>query len=345
MKRCLKLAEMGFGNVAPNPMVGCVIVNNGKVIGEGYHEKYGESHAEINAINSVKNKALLKYSVLYVSLEPCAHYGKTPPCADAIIKHGIKKVIIGSIDTNPLVRGKGIAKLMQNGCEIITGVLEDECLELNKRFFTFYREKRPYTILKWAMTKDGYIDKIRTKNDKPLKVTGIKADKLSHKWRSEEQAIMVGTNTMIMDNPSLTTRNVKGRSPIIVALDKDLKISPDSKIFSTFASVMLLNAKKNAQVNNVEFIKVKFKEHNLDAMLIELYKRNIQSILVEGGAKLLNSFISQGLWDEARVFTANKLKIGDGIKAPGFKGSFILNKKNTGNDTLNVYIKKPAVIS
>lgn len=337
MERCLKLAAKGLGNVAPNPMVGCVIVCNGKIIGEGYHEKLGKAHAEINAINSVKNKKLLKHSTLYVSLEPCAHHGKTPPCADAIIRYGINKVVIGSIDPNPLVKGKGIAKLMRNGCDIITGVLEKECMNLNKRFFTFYREKRPYIILKWAMTNDGYMDKERKKHEKPLKITGKEADKLSHKWRSEEQAIMVGTNTVIMDNPMLTTRNIKGKSPIRIILDRSLKISSDSKLFNNFASVIVLNAKKSSKSGNAEYVKIKFKGKILDTILHELYKRNIQSVIVEGGTKLLNSFISQGLWDEARVFCSNE-KIGKGVKAPVLSG--ILNDKiKVGKDTLCKYIK------
>jgi len=335
MSRCLKLAAKGFGHVAPNPMVGCVIVHKGKVIGEGYHEKFGQAHAEINAIKSVKNKALLKESTLYVTLEPCTHQGKTPPCADAIIKYGIKRVVIGSIDPNPVVKGKGIAKLLRSGCDIITGVLERECIDLNKRFFTFYSEKRPYIILKWAMTKDGYIDKKRKKQEKPLKITGIMADKLSHTWRSEEQAIMVGTNTVLMDNPTLTTRNIKGKSPMRIVMDRGLKIPANSKIFNKFASVIVLNAKKSAESGNVEYLKVKFQADRLDTMLAELYKRNIQSVMVEGGAKLLNSFISQGLWDEARVFSSNE-KIKEGVEAPKFTNP-ISSTKKVGNVTLNQY--------
>lgn len=338
MKRCLELAVKGLGNVAPNPMVGCVIVYNGKVIGEGFHKKFGEAHAEINAINSVKNKKLLKDTTLYVSLEPCAHHGKTPPCTDAIIKHGIKRVVIGSVDPNPLVKGKGIAKLMRNGCDIITGVLEKECLNLNKRFFTFHLEKRPYIILKWAMTKDGYLDKKRSKQEKPLKVTGKEADKLSHRWRNEEQAVMVGTNTVIMDNPMLTTRLMKGRSPIRIVVDRSLIIPNDSKIFNNFASVIVLNAGRNLKSGNVEYVKIKRAGSNLHNVLVELYKRNIQSVIVEGGAKLLNSFISQGLWDEARVFVSDT-KTGAGIKAPVFNAK--LNSKiKIGKDTLNYYIRE-----
>jgi len=342
MKQCLQLAGKGLGNVSPNPMVGCVIVYDGKVIGEGYHEKFGAAHAEINAIRSVENKRQLKGSTLYVSLEPCAHHGKTPPCADAIVKYGIKKIVIGSIDPNPLVKGKGIAKLMRHGCDIITGVLEKECMDLNKRFFTFHREKRPYIILKWAMTKDGYIDKKRKKVEKPLKITGIEADKLSHAWRSEEQAVMVGTNTVIMDDPMLTTRlasgKIKGRSPIRIVVDRSLRTPYNSKIFNNFASVIVLNDKKSSMAGNVEYVKVKFKGDNLTNILSELYKRNIQSVIVEGGAKLLNSFIDQGLWDEARVFVSNQ-KVRDGVKAPLF-GNKASGKIKVGKDTLNNYIRE-----
>jgi diaminohydroxyphosphoribosylaminopyrimidine deaminase/5-amino-6-(5-phosphoribosylamino)uracil reductase len=340
MQQAINLAIKSFGRVAPNPMVGCVIVYNGKVIGKGYHEKYGEAHAEINALRSVKNKALLKDATLYVTLEPCAHHGKTPPCADTIIKHGIKKVIIGCVDPNPLVKGKGIAKLMHSGCTIITGVLEKECTELNKRFFTFHREKRPYIILKWAMTKDGYIDKIRTIDEKPLKITGKKADKLSHKWRSEEQAIMVGTRTTLMDDPMLTNRlatgKLKDKSPIRIILDRNLVLPREANIFNKFAKVIVLNEKKNSQSGNTEFVKIKFKKNALDTILDELYNRNIQSLIVEGGASFLNSFITQGLWDEARVFISPQ-KAGNGIKAPIIKGN-LHRKIKIGSDTLYEYL-------
>src|SRR6185312_3408181 len=347
MQQAINLAIKSFGRVAPNPMVGCIIVYKGRVIGKGYHEKYGEAHAEINAIHSVKNKALLKDATLYVTLEPCAHHGKTPPCADAIVKQGIKKVVIGCIDPNPLVKGKGIAKLMHSGCNIITGVLEKECTELNKRFFTFQREKRPYIILKWAMTKDGYMDRIRTIDEQPLKITGKEADKLSHKWRGEEQAIMAGTRTILMDNPRLTNRltsgQLKDKSPIRILLDRNLVIPREANIFNKFASVIVLNEKKNSQSGNTEFLKVKFKNNSLDTILNELYKRNIQSILVEGGASLLNSFISQNLWDEARVFISAQ-KIDNGIKAPTITGKLRFKIK-TGSDTLYEYEYVPSVNS
>jgi diaminohydroxyphosphoribosylaminopyrimidine deaminase / 5-amino-6-(5-phosphoribosylamino)uracil reductase len=343
MKHCLRLAVKGLGNVAPNPMVGCVIVHKGKITGAGYHEKFGEAHAEINALNFVKNKSLLKDSTLYVTLEPCSHYGKTPPCADAIIEHGIRRVVIGSVDPNPLVKGKGIAKLIKSGCDIITGVMEKECMNLNKRFFTFHREKRPYIILKWAMTKDGFIDKKRKapqppkggQRGNPLKITGPQANKLSHKWRTEEQAIMVGTNTAIMDNPLLTSRHVMGKSPIRIVIDKNLRIPAKSNIFSNFATAIVLNGKKTGKTGNIEYVKVKFEGRKLSRILIELYKRNIQSVIVEGGAELLNSFIEQGLWDEARVFRSDK-KIGEGIKAPEFNYK-AATKIKVGKDNLISY--------
>lgn len=340
MQQAINLAIKSFGRVAPNPMVGCVIVYKGKVIGKGYHEKYGAPHAEINAINSVKNKTLLKDATLYVTLEPCAHHGKTPPCADAIIKYGIKKIVIGSIDPNPLVKGKGIAKLMLSGCDIITGIMEKECTELNKRFFTFHREKRPYIILKWAMTRDGYIDTLRTPTEKPLKISGKEADKLSHTWRSEEQAIMVGTRTVLMDNPMLTNRlatgRLKGKSPVRIILDRNLVIPPEANIFNNFAPVIVLNEKKESRSGHIEFVKIKFKKNALATILDTLYKHNIQSLLVEGGAALLNSFISQGLWDEARIFCSSK-KINKGIPAPTINGK-LRHKIKTGSDTLYEYL-------
>ena len=335
MQRCLELAIMGLGKVAPNPMVGCVIVNNGKVIGEGYHKAFGEAHAEVNAINSVMNKALLASSQLYVSLEPCAHFGKTPPCADLIIKHNIKRVIIGCIDPNPLTRGKGIEKLIKNGCDITIGALEQECMELNKRFFTFIEKKRPYIIMKWAQSEDGFIDGKRTKDETPAKITGSEPDTLSHQWRSEEQAIMVGTNTVIMDNPLLTTRLIKGKSPIRVLIDRHLKVKDNANIFNNFASVIVFNEEKTETKGNVEFVKINFEYPVPETVMKELYSRNIQSIIIEGGRKLLQSFIDYGMWDEARVFTSGK-KLNDGVKAPAFQYS-VTNERKIGTETLREY--------
>src|ERR1051326_7252758 len=256
MKRCLELAEKGFGKVAPNPMVGSVIVCDNKIIGEGHHKKFGEAHAEVNAINSVKDKSLLKKSTLYVNLEPCSHFGKTAPCADLIIRYKIKYVVIGSIDTNPLVAGRGIQKLVSVGIDVMVGILEDECKELNKRFFTFYEKKQPYIILKWAETADGFIG---IKNER-LKITTEKANKVVHQWRSEEQVIMVGTNTALCDNPKLTTRLVKGKNPLRVVVDEKLNIPYKFHLLDKKIPTIVFTAKKKSSAKNLEYVKIDFKK-------------------------------------------------------------------------------------
>lgn len=335
MHRCLELAVRGLGKVAPNPMVGCVIVGENGIIGEGYHDKFGGPHAEINAINSVDNKEALKGATLYVNLEPCAHHGKTPPCTDAIIASGIKKVIVGSIDPNPEVKGKGIAKLKEAGIEVETGVLEKDCAEVNKRFLTFYEKKRPFIILKWAQTSDGFIDRKRSKDEIPAKITQDEAEIMVHLWRSQEQAIMVGTHTVIMDNPRLTTRKISGPSPVRVILDRTLKIPSTANIFDKSAPTFIFTEEQKHVNNSAEYINVVFDTKLLLSMLAELYKRNIQSVIVEGGEKLLKSFIEKDLWDEGKVFYSNK-KLGEGVTAPNFpfpsKGEIKI-----GDDTLVLY--------
>mgnify|MGYP001579937035 FL=1 len=329
MRLCLKLAKRGLGNVAPNPMVGSIIVAGGKIIGKGYHKKFGEVHAEVNAINSVKNKKLLNKATLYVNLEPCSHFGKTPPCADLIIKHKIPRVIIGCTDTFAQVNGKGIKKLKKAGIAVTTGVLENECRNLNKTFFTFHEKKRPYIILKWAQTADGFIDRKRTFGDqqKALQISNRKNKIAIHKLRSEVQAIMVGTNTALLDNPHLTTRAVKGsprlvsggaRNPLRVAIDKNLKIPKNFNLLNKSIPTVIFTALNRAPERNLEFVKINFRKNIIPQILKELYKRNIQSLLVEGGAELLNSFIKNNLYDETRVFTSKK-KIKDGVKAPILK--------------------------
>ncbi len=343
MKRCLELAEKGFGKVAPNPMVGCVIVLNGKIIGEGYHKKFGEEHAEVNAINSVKTHpeysgASLPKATLYVNLEPCSHFGKTPPCADLIIRYKIKYVVIGTIDPNPLVAGRGMQKLISSGCDVKVGVLEDECRKLNKRFFTFFEKKRPYVILKWAETKDKYIGV----TNHELRITNEKTNTLVHQWRSEEQAIMVGTNTALVDNPELTVRKVKGKNPLRIVIDKNLKIPSRFNLLDKKVPTIIFTVKKPrvlGAAKNLEYVHINFKANVLGQILKELHKRNIQSLIVEGGAKLLNSFIAQNLWDEARVFTSNK-KLPDkseGIHSPEISGTLI-SKREIGSDKLSIIL-------
>ncbi len=318
MKRCIELAKLGMGNVAPNPMVGALVVHNGKIIGEGFHRQYGEAHAEVNAINSVKNKELLKESTIYVSLEPCAHHGKTPPCADLIVEKQIPRVVIACVDTFAKVAGKGIEKLQKAGCDVTLGVLEQESIDLNKRFFTFHNKKRPYIILKWAETLDGFIDiDYRGNNSiEPYWITNSLSKKLVHKWRTEEDAFMVGTNTAINDNPHLTVREWKGHNPVRIVIDRDLKLSKSLNLFDKKAKTIVFNSKKSVITDNVEFVKIAFND-SLHEILNELYVRSIQSIVVEGGKLLLDSFIQQNLWDEARVFIGNKY-FERGLSAPAF---------------------------
>ncbi len=325
VQRCIELAKLGIGNTAPNPLVGSVIVYNNRVIGEGYHKKYGEPHAEVNAINSVKDKSLLKDSTIYVNLEPCSHFGKTPPCANLIASIGIPNVVIGAVDTATHVSGGGIKFLEEAGCNVLTGVLEKESRELNKRFFTFHEKKRPYIILKWAQTTDGFID-IERNNESPIQPTWITneyAKVLVHKWRSEEQAILVGTNTVLKDNPSLTTRNWKGKNSVRVVLDRNMKLARYFNVFNSEAETILIgdirhSTKKKVFQNNIG---IKFVNYNNDfySKLFQiLIEKNIQSVIIEGGGSILNSFIQNGLWDEARIFIGEK-EFGKGVKAPNMK--------------------------
>lgn len=324
IKRCLQIAENGLGVTRPNPMVGSVIVYNNKIIGEGFTSEYGENHAEVNAIKSVKNKGLLKQATLYVTLEPCSHFGKTPPCSNLIIKHQIPKVVIGCIDDNEKVAGKGITKLKNAGIHVIVGVLEDDCKNHHKRFFTFYNKKRPYIILKWAESLDGFIAP-KTKNEqKPVWITNIFSRQVVHKWRAEEQAILVGTNTMLQDNPSLTVRNWTGKNPTRVVIDKDSKLSNNYNVFDNNAETIVINK------TDYDFSKPLAKQ-----ICNTLFEKNITSIIIEGGSKTLQTFIDENLWDEARIFIGQNL-FKDGIKAPMFTGKLISEEKIL-TDTLKIY--------
>jgi diaminohydroxyphosphoribosylaminopyrimidine deaminase/5-amino-6-(5-phosphoribosylamino)uracil reductase len=339
MKRCLALASKGFGKTAPNPMVGCVIVHKGKIIGEGHHRKYGEPHAEVNAIRSVKNKKRLADSTLYVSLEPCSHFGKTPPCTSLILKQGIQNVVIGSKDTNPLVKGKGIEQLKKAGVTVTTGILEKECRVLNKRFFTFHEQQRPYIILKWAQTQDGFIDHKRT-GGKPLQVSSAASKKRSHQWRTEEQAIMVGTGTALLDDPKLNVRRVKGRDPVRIVIDEDLIIPGTANLLDGSRPTLVFTSKKQKDRTNVAFVIVPFRKKKADLRQVmnELFARKITSLIVEGGAALLHSFIRAGLWDEGRVFVSAK-KIKEGVKAPGMLVASV-SAQRSGPDRLFFYRAK-----
>ena len=334
MKKCLELAEKGMGYVSPNPMVGCVVVFNDQIIGEGYHQEYGTSHAEVNAIENVKDKSLLKKSTLYVNLEPCAHFGKTPPCTNLIIESEIPKVVIGCIDSYSEVSGKGIEEMQNTGIEVIVGVLEKESLELNKRFFTFHEKNRPYVILKWAESKDGFI---APKNqNKPFWMTSSESKKLVHKWRDEEDAILVGRITAEKDNPSLTVREIAGSNPVRIVIDKNLKLSGDLNLFNSEAKTIIFNAIKSEETRTNQFIKINF-NNLIKSILEELYQQNIQSVIIEGGSKTLQSFIDTNMWDEARIFTAKK-ELKDGVKAPNIEGEIILEEK-TDTDELRILRK------
>jgi len=334
IRQCLQLAVKGLGSVAPNPMVGCVIVYNGKIIGEGYHQEYGGPHAEVNAINSVADKNLLPESTLFVNLEPCSHHGKTPPCCDLIIANKIKRVVIGCLDTNPLVAGKGIEKLKQAGIEVVTDILKDECRELNKRFFIFHEKKRPYIILKWAQTKDGFISRNPPFNKNENWITSEESKKLVHLWRGQEQAILVATNTVLNDNPNLTVRLVEGKNPLRLIIDKDCKIKGDYHVFSGEAETVFFTAKPSFTQDNAQYIHLDFSNNILAQILNFLYEKKIISLIVEGGAKLLQSFIHENLWDEARIFTGDKTFV-SGIKSPVIPGKEISNL-SIGTDALSI---------
>ncbi len=338
MKRAIELANKGRFKVSPNPRVGAVIVHKDRVIGEGYHEYLGGPHAEVNAINSVKEKDLLSQSTIYVTLEPCAHFGKTPPCSDLIIENKIPIVIIANKDPFPEVNGKGIERLKRNGIVVIEGILEKEARQLNKRFFTFHQKKRPFIILKWAETQDGFIS--RDKNDPEFKtdnwISGEESKQLVHVWRAEEDGILIGNNTAILDNPELTTREVNGKNPIRILLDKDLKLKENLKVFHPNSKVIVFNQIENKELQGLKRIKLDFSKDNiLNNLMTKLYEEEIQSIIIEGGATTLNSFISTKLWDEARVFIGKK-KFIRGLKSPSLKKE-IDHKLNIGKDTLNYY--------
>ncbi|ROI09942.1 bifunctional diaminohydroxyphosphoribosylaminopyrimidine deaminase/5-amino-6-(5-phosphoribosylamino)uracil reductase RibD [Chryseobacterium sp. H3056] len=311
MQRCLDLAYKALGKTNPNPIVGCVIVHQDEIIGEGFHEKAGENHAEINAIKSVKNPDLLKESTIYVSLEPCSHFGKTPPCANKIVEVGFKKVVIGCMDSNEAVNGKGKKIIEDAGIEVITGILEEKCKIANKRFFTFQEKKRPFIILKWAQSADEYLDR----NFQPAQIGNSLTKQFVHQLRSQEEAILVGTKTALTDNPSLTTREIGGRNPVRILLDFDLKVPENYKIFNEEAETLIFNSKKNAVEGRNNFIKIE-RKNDIAGVLERMYQLQIQSVLIEGGAFTLQQFINENLWDEAIIIKNENLILGSGTKAP-----------------------------
>lgn len=332
ISRCLELARKGSGNVAPNPMVGSVLVYNNKIIGEGFHHAFGESHAEVNAINQCTEKGneyLLEKSVLYVNLEPCSHSGKTPPCTDLILKHKIPKVVIGMKDPFPEVFGKGIKKLEDAGIKVVSGILEKECREANNRFITFHTQKRPFIVLKFAQTADHFIAPMHTMNNK---ISNEFTDILVHKWRSEESAILIGTKTAAIDNPFLTVRKWKGKNPLRVVMDKNLRLPENLHLFDQSVYTLVFNSIKNKTEKNIEFVKIDFDENVISKILSTLHERKILSVLIEGGRNVLSQFIEKNLWDEARIITSNKLFV-NGMPSPEIHGK-VISKSNATGDTI-----------
>lgn len=311
MQRTLELAKLGMSSVSPNPLVGCVIVHDNKIIGEGWHQQYGQPHAEVNAIASVADKSLLSHSTLYVNLEPCAHFGKTPPCTDLLIQHKIKRVIIANSDPNPLVNGNGIKKLTENNIDVTVGVLEHEGATLNKRFFTAQLKHRPYIILKWAQTADGFI---AHKNLDSKWISSELSRQLVHKWRSEEDAVLVGGRTVQHDNPQLNVRDWSGRNPIRIIFDRFLRLNENLHVFDKNQPTLCYNVLKHEEYANLVFIRVS--ENNfIQDVLHDMHQRKIQSVLVEGGTETFSLFLEKNLWDEARVFTSDR-NFESGIAAP-----------------------------
>lgn len=343
LKRAIELAKLGLGAVSPNPMVGSVIVYQDKIIGEGYHQTYGKAHAEVNAINQVLNsfanaEELLKQSTIYVTLEPCAHFGKTPPCADLIIKHQIPNVVIGCLDPFESVNGKGVEKLKAAGINVITGVLEQECLVLNERFFTRVKKQRPYVILKWAQTNDNYF---APENGSQKWISNDAAKRLVHLWRSQEDCILVGKNTALADNPQLNVRHCDGRNPKRAVIDRNLELPKDLYVFDNSVQTFVFNQAKTDINDKTFYIGIEDFDYFMPQyVLYQLYLQDIQSVIIEGGTKTLQTFIDANLWDEARIFTCNQ-NWNAGLKAPSIKGN-ITENIDLGDNQLNILKPIPA---
>lgn len=317
MRRALDLAKLGLGTVSPNPMVGCVIVHENKIIGEGYHQKYGEAHAEVNAVNAVSDHAMLSKSTAYVTLEPCAHHGRTPPCADLLVEKKVMKVVVACRDPFEKVDGKGIEKLQKGNVAVELGLLQKEAIELNKRFFTFHQKKRPFVVLKWAQTLDGFIAR---ENGDSKWISNRYSRQLVHKWRTEEDAILVGKNTALHDSPSLTARDWKGRNPVRILLDGNRQVPSRQPLFNEEAHTIIFNLDKEDELASNRWIKVPAMRP--EEILKKLHQMKIQSVIIEGGAKVLNSFVQSGCWDEARIFTSEQ-KFKNGFAAPRLDGHLI----------------------
>jgi diaminohydroxyphosphoribosylaminopyrimidine deaminase / 5-amino-6-(5-phosphoribosylamino)uracil reductase len=335
MERCLALAQLGEAWVAPNPMVGAVLVHEGRIIGEGYHKAFGEVHAEVNCISSVKaeDEALISHSTLYVSLEPCAHFGKTPPCTDLIIEKQIKKVVIGCKDPFGLVDGKGIDRLKAAGIETKVGVLQGKCRAINKRFFCFFESFRPHITLKWAQSSDGLV----AGGSKRVLISNAYSNRLVHQWRSSEMAVMVGTNTALFDDPELTTRLWPGRNPLRLVVDMTLRLPLSLKIFDGVNKTIVFNKLRDEEHVNLRYYRIDPKESLPKQVIRALRELKIQSLLVEGGSQLLQTFIDEGVWDEARIITNPSVTIGKGISAPVLRSAKMTKYENAGGDLIQYY--------
>jgi diaminohydroxyphosphoribosylaminopyrimidine deaminase/5-amino-6-(5-phosphoribosylamino)uracil reductase len=335
MQRCLQLAKLGAGNVAPNPMVGAILVHEGRIIGEGYHQQYGHAHAEVNCVRSVKpeDQPLIPASTMYVSLEPCAHYGKTPPCAELIVAQRIGEVVIGCVDTFSQVSGKGIAILQDAGIIVRMRVLEAACRELNDRFFTFHEQQRPYIILKWAQSAAGYM---AAADGSPVRISGPLTDKLVHRWRSEEMGILVGTNTAVSDNPRLNNRFWTGKDPLRIVIDRSLKTPRHYHLWNDAAPTLFITSEAASQQGGIETVTANFEEPLLPQLVQILHERRILSVLVEGGAYVLNEFIKAGLWDEARVIIGSH-SLPDGVNAPVLPHSLLTEETLLDGDRILYY--------
>ena len=336
IKRCLEISKLGIGTTRPNPSVGAVLVVDDRIIGEGFTSPYGGNHAEVNAISTVRDSSLLATATMYVTLEPCSHFGKTPPCADLIIKSEIKKVVIGCIDSNVLVAGKGVERLQNAGCEVIVGVLEKECKAHHKRFFTFQTKKRPFIILKWAQTLDAYVAPKNRAIQAPVWITNEASRQLVHKWRSEEQAILVGTTTVLDDNPRLDVRYWKGEDPVRIIIDKELKIPANLKVYDGSVKTIFINESSTSVKGAIFFEKINFSKPIAIQICEVLFKHNIQSLIVEGGTKTIQTFIDENLWDEARVFSG-EVHFNDGVNAP-ILDVIPTNEENIKGDILKTYL-------
>lgn len=347
MQRCLQIAKNGIGTTRPNPSVGAVVVLNDEIIGEGFTSPYGGNHAEVNAIDAVKNKSLLKNATIYVTLEPCSHFGKTPPCADLIVKNQIKNVVIGCVDSNSLVAGKGIERLRNAGIHVVVGVLENECKEHHKRFFTVQNKKRPFIILKWAETNNGFIAPLNKESNHPIWISNQYSQQLVHKWRAEEHAILVGTNTVIADNTKLNVRNWSGNNPIRIVLDRSLRIPNSAHVFDgsvktiCFTEIRIESQEERDVISSeVEKSQLIFEQINFSKNIAQqvcevLQEHQIQSVIIEGGTQTLQTFIDANLWDEARIFIGEN-EFEKGVKSPEIKGKLI-EEININNDVLKMY--------